>query len=330
MRWFFISLFVISNSFANPSWYGKLKNTEVNSYIGYGSSIDSAISKREALNDIVSQISVNIDTSFSDRMTEINGNISNVSELKTSQNSQAVLNDYKLLKSEYSDGKYFVAIGYENIPSLDKFVKKVKASGVKKSAKQNSYLKNTPIAKKLHNMLQKDIEFNLLRKDKKWYIKSHSILQPLDSKDFARFFTTQNNPHIKIQTNKKRDILYDGDRFFFKVQTKQKGFVSILSVYEDGTVATLVRNIPIDKNSLENIPDADFETIPEAGLIIKGVETYDLYVAVFSKKKIRFDNFAYADEKLISEEKYKNFDELISFLDGKSYSALKVVTKPRK
>ena len=44
---------------------------------------------------------------------------------------------------------------------------------------------------------------------------------------------------------------------------------------------------------------------------------------------MKFDSFAYADDELISEEKYKNFDELIEFLDDKIYTTLKVVTKPR-
>jgi len=32
---------------------------------------------------------------------------------------------------------------------------------------------------------------------------------------------------------------------------------------------------------------------------------------------------------LNGEEKYKNFDELINFLDGKSFVSIKVVIKPR-
>ncbi len=84
------------------------------------------------------------------------------------------------------------------------------------------------------------------------------------------------------------------------------------------------------KNITENIPDIDFEMIPQAGLMQENVETYDLYVAIFSKNKINFDQFAYADSELISEEKYKNFDELIEILDDKIYATIKIVTKPKE
>lgn len=185
------------------------------------------------------------------------------------------------------------------------------------------------MAKKLKKALKKDINFELVRKDKKWFIKHKNILQILDEKDFARFFSTVDNKTVSINTNKRKNILYNEDKFFFKVKSQKKAYASILTVYEDGTVSTLLKNIPLRNDKLENIPDKDFETIPEAGLMQRGVETYDLYVLILSSKKTHLESFAQADEKLIEEEKYKNFDELIEFIDTKEYATLKVVTKPR-
>ncbi|MEA2073806.1 MAG: hypothetical protein U9O86_09500, partial [Campylobacterota bacterium] len=212
---------------------------------------------------------------------------------------------------------------------LDKFTRKINLLNLPASKVSNSYLKHTNIAKKLKKSLAKEIDFSLLRKDKKWFIKYKSVLQVLDKKDFASFFTSTYNPELSLHTDKKRDILYDGDKFYFKVESAKDGYVSILTVYEDGTVATLVRNVKVSKKTLEKIPDEDFETIPEAGLLHKGVETYDMYVLLNSPKRLRFDSFAYADSELINEEKYKNFDTLIEFMNNKSVTTLKVVTKPR-
>jgi len=50
---------------------------------------------------------------------------------------------------------------------------------------------------------------------------------------------------------------------------------------------------------------------------------------VYSKNKKYFDNFARADEALLSAERYKNFDERIELLDDMEFVTLKVVTKPR-
>jgi len=316
---------------ANPQWFYKIQKTNSHVYIGYGSNEDSSKAKQEALNDIVSQISVSINSSITNSEQETDGKYKKDYKFTSSQKSAATLYDYKILKSEYYKQKYYVALEYENIPSLDKFTKKILASKltVKKNEKQNTYINNTNVAKRLKKDLNRDIDFSLQRKDKKWFIKYSSILQPLDKKDFSKFFTSVENEIVEIKTNKKRDILYDGDKFFFKVKSLKNGYVSIFSVYEDGTVSTLVRNVKIVSKKIENIPDEDFETIPEAGLMKAGEETYDMYVVIYSSKKMRFDDFAYADEELIIEEKYKNFDELIEYLDDKTYATLKVVTKPR-
>ncbi|MDA7817615.1 LPP20 family lipoprotein [Sulfurimonas sp.] len=330
MKSFLISLVVVTCSFASPSWYYKIPKNNSSVYIGYASATSEAKAKQEALSDIVSQISVNVSTSMDLNQQVVNGESVNVEEFKSHQDSSASLSDYKLLKSEFDDGKYYVAIAYENIPSFDKFVKKLVAYEIKKDEKQNSYTSQTLMAKKLNSSLAKKIDFSLLRKDKKWFIKYKKTLQALDKKDFARFFVSKSSKNISINTNKKNNILYEGDMFYFKVKSSKKGFVTIFSVYEDGTVSTLVRNIHVNAKKVQNIPDKDYETVAQAGLMQEGKETYDLYVALYSSKRLHFDSFAHADEELISEEKYKNFDELIEFVNNKEYATLKVVTKPRK
>lgn len=330
MKYFFL-LLVSVPLFAVPSWYYKLKPQNSAVYIGYGVSDSGMKAKQDALSDIASQIFVVVDDSVRSRVKDNNGHINTYSESASSQKSFATICDYKLLKSEYDNGAYYVALSYENTPSLDKFVKKLKKLKKHSLVTQNpkNYLYSTLIGRDLQRKLGHKVAFNLVRKDKKWYIQHKNIMQVLDKKDFAKFFVTKINPKVSLHTNKRRDILHEGDKFYFKVKTEEDGYVTLLDVYENGTVATLVKNVPIKKGQIEKIPDEDFESVPEASLLVKGEETHDLYVAVFSKKRLRFDSFAYADNVLISEEKYKNFDALIHFLDDKIYTTLKIVTKPR-
>ncbi len=51
--------------------------------------------------------------------------------------------------------------------------------------------------------------------------------------------------------------------------------------------------------------------------------------ANLSKTKLSLDEFAYADSEIIQDEKYKNFDSLIEYLDDKTFSSIKVSTKPK-
>ena len=90
-----------------------------------------------------------------------------------------------------------------------------------------------------------------------------------------------------------------------------------------------MKNVPIQKNKLQDIPNKDFEEIPVAGLMEDGVDTFDMYIAIHSTKKLYLDNFIHANDDLITDERYKNFDELIYFINEHTFSTLKVITKAR-
>lgn len=324
------SIFLSAALFANPSWYHNINKNDPNKYIGYGQGSSLVKAKESALVSICSQMSTSVSTSFKKNKKNVNGDLRSYDEFTSEQTSAATISDYKILKSTQENGVHYIAVEFENIPSLDKFVSKVKARGIPIDTFQNSYLKHTMISKKLNKAFKQNINFELFRKDKEWHLKYGGTIQKLDNKDFSKFFTSVESENLAIKLDKKRKILYDGETFYFEVNSKKKGYVSILTVYENGTVSTLVRNIPMKKGVKENVPDKDFETIPEAGLLLKGVETYDLYVAVYSEVKINFDQFAYADSSIINEEKYKNFNDLIELIEDKTYATLKVVTKPKK
>ncbi|RLA79601.1 MAG: hypothetical protein DRG78_12615 [Epsilonproteobacteria bacterium] len=298
MRIFLIFISLASVVFAIPTWYYNIQNTKQNNYIGYG----SASSEQEAKQNALVAISGQIDTKIDSELKTVKSNNTKRIEIKSSQTTKSNLSGYELLKMSFEDGKYFVAIEYENIPRIQKFKNKLKAKNIKVNF--DNYLK----------------QFELVRKDKNWYIKYQDIMQVLDTKDLNKFFITISNKNLTIATNKKNNILYDGDEFYFKVKSAKKGFVTIFTVYEDGTVSTLLQNILIDKNSLENLPDKDFEAVPQAGLMEKGVKTFDMYVAIYSTKKMILDNFARADEELIDDARYKNFDELVEFIKDKTYT----------
>jgi hypothetical protein len=319
MKIVFFFFIVVSSVFAMPTWYHNLPKAKQNTDIGYGSASSEKEAKQNALNSIVSQISTTIEHKTSIDKKMVAGNYQKDIAIKSTQQSKAKLYDYNLLKLEYKDREYFVAIEYENIPSLDKFVKKINDKSITK--------------KTIINSIQKDfgnsLGFELVRKDKMWYIKYKNFMQILDKKDFSLFFKTIVNNSFDTKVIKPNKYIYENDEFYFEILSKKAGYMSILTVYEDGTVSTMMQNIKINANQKENLPDKDFEAIPEAGLLQKGVETYDMYIFILSDEKLLFDSFALAGDDVIKDDRYKNFDMLLAFLSDKNYSSLKVITKPR-
>ena len=285
-------------------------------YTGQGNGSTQSEAKQNALKDISEQISVSIDTETKQDKKLIDGKYSKDIVISTSQSSNTNIVGYELISMNFKDGIYTTKLQYENIPSLDKFAKKVPYS-------------KKDILKSIKKDFGYSLGMELIRKDKKWYIKYKDDMQILDNKDFARFFKTTPNENLIINTNKRNNILYEDDEFYFELTSSKKGYISILTVYEDGTVSVMMKNIKVEANTKENLPDKDFEAIPQAGLLEKGKDTFDMYVAVLSPKKLILDQFAVADGEQVEDERYKNFDQLIEFLNDKKYITLKVVTKHR-
>lgn len=312
--------------FATPLWYHNIPSNEANTYIGYGSGSSEAEARKNALLDISGQISTVVKSEYKGDKKLVDGVYKKDISEQTSQKTNSTLNDFEVIKVEQTDN-WYIAIKYENIASIDKFISKIKELKNITPKPQNSFLSHTLIAKELHNALGFDLDFKLRRSDNLWYIKYEDILQILSKKDFEKFFTTIQNPNITLTTNKKNNILKDGEEYKFLIDSKKDGFVSVLGIYEDGTVGILSKNIKISKEKKLQLPDEKSDEIFVAGLLEEGVETFDLYVALVSSKPLILDRFALSDSELLEEERYKNFDELIELLEGMEYSSLKVVTK---
>lgn len=318
---------------AEPAWYYQLAS-KPNVYLGYGEGKNESEAKQNALNDIASQIHTKIDTQRIQNQKSVNGNYEQNIEIKSVQNTKADMSDYELVKAEKIDDRFYVGIEYEDISNIDRFVQKVKAFtkpdvNATSQTQSNNLLQKSSLAMKLRKMFHKDIEFEVIRKENSWFLRYHNALQHISNSEFASFFLSHENSAIEIHTNKKDNILYDGDEFLFKVKSAQDGHVSILSLYEDGTVATLLRNIPIKKDQPTFLPDEKYGSTPVAGLIEKGKGTYDMYIVIYSKGKLMFDQFGDGSDENIIEERHKNVQELVDFLNDKSYATLKVVTRPR-
>jgi biopolymer transport protein ExbD len=143
-------------------------------------------------------------------------------------------------------------------------------------------------------------------------------MQILDKRDFERFFATILKDTLSIYINKNNQLHYN-QAFKIKLKSSKKGYITILDIYDDGTVAILAKNIPI-KNSI-TFPNEEYD------LVADNKDTIDLYVAIRSDKKLILDDFAMADEEFITDERYKNFDELLRFLKNRNFSSVRVVTK---
>jgi hypothetical protein len=187
--------------------------------IGYGSGNSEKNAKESALNEIVSQIAVTIKNEVQKTQSLNSNNYNKNIKINSYQKSLATIYGYKVIKLEYEKGKYFVAIEYENIPSIDKFAKKTK-------------LKKEFITEAIKNDFGIKEGIELIRKDKKWFIKYKNIMQVLDKRDFERFFTTILNKTLSIYINKKFIGYYLYIEWLGKHFLEKRGYNASTELYQ--------------------------------------------------------------------------------------------------
>ena len=316
-----------------PDWYLAIEETPPSIYIGYGQGKSYEEAKQKGLKDIILQIETTISATSNTRTSRTNDSYHNSFDTDITQQSTMTISDYERVLSAKRGDTYYVKLRYDNRPAIQRFGDAIKKrygspKAPTKRVKKSHYLSQTALQKALDLELGAPTPFELFRKDRAWYIKHRNISQRLGKRDFGRLFATIKHPDIKASLSNGKKYLRDKERFFFNITTQKSGMVSILSVYEDGTVSVLMENIPMTANEKTAIPDEEFEKIFEAGLLEEGKDSFELFVFIFGTGEMSFDAFALADENIINDESYKNFDELTRFLVGKSFATLKITTRP--
>lgn len=316
----------ISNAGSIPNWYLSLKANKSNSeIIGYGEAKTLEEAKVKARENIAKQIKTTIESTAIHNISSNNDNLHNLYSKKIQEKTVATLQDIKLLKNyDNEEGRVFVALSYENIPFINRMAKKLDLSKCKE--KQNSYMKKTLLLTKINKQTNCTPHIKLQRKNNLWYLVHKNSIQELPSEFFEELYTSVENENINLKPSKK--ILKDGDEFYFTATPKQSGYLSLLTVYENGTVTVLIPNIQVKKNKIIQLPDENYGEALEAGLVKLNQPTHDLYVAIYSQKKLNLSRFEQAAQELSKVENSKKFDELINKLDGYSFSTILLRTKP--
>jgi len=308
-----------------PKWY---ENRTLDSnvkyvIVGYGQGKSMREAKANAKEDIALILKSQVESSFSSKTTTQNNDFykhktSSILKIKTNLN----LHNVKIIKQVQKDSLFFVALEYKNLDLAYRIMTTV--PHLQCSQKRvNAYLSQTPLIQKLTATIGCTPDFKLERRNDAWYLQYKEYQFLLDNDNFEKLYTTIPNDAFSFIANKK--VLEAGESFYFSFEAKKSGYITLLDVYENGIVTLLQSSTPI-KGNLQ-IPSKESKNYFEAGLVKKGISTYDLYVAIYTKKPLNMGRFEYANDTLAQSETAYKFDELMDILDGVSFSSLLLRTK---
>lgn len=309
-----------------PQWYKHRELQSVVKYeiIGYGAGKTIKEAEATAKENIAQALISKVDSNFISETSSHNGSITDINEAKLKITSNLNLYNIKTIKQEQLDNLFYVALKYKNL-DLAYRIKTTVGDFECNEKQHNDYLSQTPLFKKLTASIGCKLNFKLDRRNEAWYLKYKEHLFLLSHSEFEELYFTKHNNNFKFLPNKK--VLTDGDSFYFTLSSKKSGYITLLNVYENGITTLLQASTPI-KDTIQ-IPSKDSENYFEAGLVKDGVNTYDLYVAIYTKEPLNMSRFEYANEDLASNELAYKFDELIGVLNEYEYSSIFIRTISR-
>jgi len=210
--------------YATPTWFYNIpsKSYEI---IGYGIDKNLQTARDIAKAEISKTIKIKIlsNTNITKSIIDGNYNKSNTSKLATS--SGATLQGIKILKEEYKDNLWYVSVIYDNRTLLQKI-----------NIKYPNY--------KLSDL--KDIQkIKIIRKNSNWYLQIKNNMFLLNTQDFIKLFSNVSNKVIRFTTNQQ--IYSYPDTMRFTIESKQKGYISILYSEQNGKVGIILDTHKLDK-----------------------------------------------------------------------------------
>ncbi len=215
-----------------PHWYENVAVKASNSYeivgYGYGSTVEEA--KAKAKESIAQTIVSRVNSSF-ESSVDVNGDKTKVNQTsKLKITTKLNLHDLKLIKQERVANSFYVALLYKNLDLAHKI--KLSLDDGCSDEKADLYMSQTSLFKTISLAVGCELNLKLSRQNSAWYLKHNEKQFLLSDDEFEELFVSLKNSNIEMQSSK--NVLVDGDSFYFSFSSKESGFVTILDVYEIG------------------------------------------------------------------------------------------------
>lgn len=304
-----IILILLSTSLiaSAPSWFiESTLPTQANEYIGYGSGKSKAEAQENAKSDISNAIQSTVRSSLSIHTTQEDDEYSRNMDSKIESFSSVELSDVKLIKSELVDETWYVALKYVSLP----FAKKVRQKFDDITSlpnESNQYLQSTLLLKELKQ------EFGFYPKisiDRN-IVTIADLSFPMSSATLKKLFSSKMSRNITLEIPKKAK---HGEFYFINIKAKQKAYMTLIQIYENGESSLLFDNQKVLKDQKVTFPDPEEYNGLEAYLNEGDTRSKDMTIVVLCDE---YKDFSYFDYVSTSKQSYaKVYGKIFDMIDG--------------
>lgn len=311
-----------------PAWFASFKQGGENEIIGYGEGVTLDEAKANAKSDIAKTIRTHINSSFKEQTSVNNTTVHHKAQSNITETSNLTLTDTQLINSEQNNGRFYVALRYDNLPL---HIKLANRGGKSLCGKSHPYLAQTSIVSSLSSELNCSTTVDITRENNGWYLGAGAHRVLLNEPDFHKLMIETSNAAVHIKTTK--NPVHEDESYALQFYgLPSSGFLSLFDVYEDGRVVLMESNINLSRISKKvfQYPDDLRNDIELSGGLLGGEETMDMHVALVSNEPLKLSSFIPMG---LSEEKGSRayaFDHLLMLMKNNTFTTTVVTTKVSK
>lgn len=312
-----------------PIWFGSLQSSADYEIIGYGEGLTLDEAKTNAKSDIAKSIRSHINSSFSTQTSVSNSTVDHNAQSTISESSNLTISDVELKKSEQNNGRFYVALRYENLPLSTKLAK---SGGQSLCGKTNAYLAQTPTILKLSGDLNCSVAVNITRENDGWYLGRGEYRSSMNNADFRELMIETSMGALRVKSN--HSLVNEGEAYALNLEGLPiSGYLSLFDVYDDGKVVLMENNINLAKISKKAFlyPDDirdDFQL--SGGVSEAGRDALDLYIVLVSSEPLKLSSFIPMGQKVERGERAFAVDRLLVLMQNNSFATTVVTTRAVK
>ena len=300
-----------------PIWFSNrtlLKDSA--EFIGYGqgNSIEQAMAG--AKTDLALSISAKVNYIIEENI-QTDGKKSSTQVLIRSRiESNLQLSGIKLIKTQTINNITYSAYIYSNLPVVSKIINA--KIDVKCTATTNPYLKHTMLFQSIKQQLFMngqgcEPQVEVTYKNNTWYLlitstKNTTHMYPLGEYDLSRLFAKVKNDTVELKASSTS--LQEGDFYHFTMQTKERGYLSLIYISGDGQILLLINNQAQTAGNKLVYPNLKFYD----GLVAESNKqrySQDVAILALCKNQIDLSNISQISTQRTDEKNQFQFDQVM-------------------
>ena len=312
-----------------PTWFGTLPTGTTYEIIGYGEGVTLDEAKMNAKSDIAKTISTHID-SISTTQTSVNNmTLDHNASQSVRETSNLTITDAELKKSEQKDGRFYVALQYENLPLSTKLVKR---GGQLLCGQSNVYLSQTSTILALSSDLNCSVSVDITRENNGWYLGRGEHRNSMNNADFRDLMIETVTGTLRLKSN--RALVNEDEAYALNLEgLPASGYLSLFDVYDDGRVVLMENNINLARKSKKafRYPDDIRKDLELSGGVSEaGHDAVDLYVVLISNEPLKLSSFIPMGQNIEKAERAFAIDRLLSLMQNNPFATTVVTTRAIK